>query len=153
MARRGEGERPLPEFSLNRVIVGRLRRGDDILAALAALARQHRIVTGWVQLLGAVERARLAFYDQAEQRYLDFQLDEPAEILAGTGNISRLRGEAEPFVHLHLTLGDAQGRAWGGHVLEGTQVFACEYAIWVLDGPALERAPDGETGLKLWPPA
>ncbi|ADU50930.1 protein of unknown function DUF296 [Thermaerobacter marianensis DSM 12885] len=143
----------MAEFGVQRVLMGRLRRGDDILEALAGLARQHGITTGWIQLLGAVERARLAFYEQAQQVYRDFTLDEPAEILAGTGNISRLAGSDEPFVHLHLTLGDGQGRAWGGHVLEGTRVFACEYAIWVLSGPALERHPDPETGLKLWRPA
>ena len=143
----------MPEFAVKRVLVGRLRRGDDILEALGRLARDHGITVGWVQLLGAVERARLAFYDQGEQRYGDFTLDEPAEILTGTGNISRSAGSDAPFVHLHLTLGDAQGRAWGGHVLEGTRVFACEYGIWELEGPVLERAPDGETGLKLWPPA
>lgn len=143
----------MAEFNLKRVIVGRLRRGDDILAALGALARQQHIGAGWIQLLGAVERAHLAFYDQAQQRYRDFHLDEPAEILAGTGNISRVAGAEDPFVHLHLTLGDGEGRAWGGHVLEGTRIFACEYAIWVLDGPALERASDAETGLKLWLPA
>ncbi|PZN04842.1 DUF296 domain-containing protein [Thermaerobacter sp. FW80] len=142
----------MAEFGVRRVLVGRLRRGDDILAALGGVAAQHAIAVGWVQLLGAVERARLAFYDQSERVYREFTLDEPAEILAGTGNISRTAGSESPFVHLHLTLGDRQGRAWGGHVLEGTRVFACEYAIWVLEGPSLVRHPDAETGLKLWQP-
>ena len=139
------------EYRVQRVLVGRLNRGDDILTALGALARRHGIVTGWVQLLGAVERARLAFYDQERKVYRDLVIDRPCEILAGTGNISRLEEQEEPFVHLHLTLGDEEGRALGGHVLEGTRVFACEYAIWHLDGPALVRRPDAATGLKLWP--
>lgn len=138
----------MPGYEVRRVIVGRMSRGDDILERLGTVAREEGIVTGWIQLLGAVETARLAFYDQDEQVYRDIVLDRPCEILNGTGNISVLDGQ--PFVHLHLTLGDEEGRAFGGHVLPGTRVFACEYCIWALSGPELVRRPDAETGLKLW---
>ncbi|PZN11949.1 MAG: DUF296 domain-containing protein [Bacillota bacterium] len=140
----------MPSFDVQRVIVGRMSRGDDILERLTAVAREEGILTGWVQLLGAVETARLAFYDQDAKTYREMVLDRPFEILSGTGNISLLKGDR--FVHLHLTLGDAEGRAFGGHVLPGTRVFACEYCIWVLSGPALSREPDEETGLQLWAP-
>lgn len=139
----------MPRYELGQVLMGRLERGDDILEALTRVARDAGVATGWVQLLGAVERAHLAFYDQQDRVYKDLFVEEPCEILHGVGNVSQLEGDL--FVHLHLTLGDAQGRAMGGHVLAGTRVFACEYVIWPLKGPELVRYPDEATGLKLWP--
>ncbi|PZN08738.1 MAG: DUF296 domain-containing protein, partial [Bacillota bacterium] len=59
----------MPSFDVQRVIVGRMSRGDEILEHLTAVAREEGILTGWVQLLGAVETARLAFYDQDAKTY------------------------------------------------------------------------------------
>lgn len=139
-------------YAIGGAVVGRLPRGADLLEALAEVARRHGVRTGWYQFFGAVERARLAFYDQARREYLPVEWDRPLEIAAGVGNVSLLDGE--PFVHAHVTLSDREGRALGGHVLPGTVVFAAEYVLWELAGaPPLERHPDPDTGLRLWPPA
>ncbi|MBF0170081.1 MAG: DUF296 domain-containing protein, partial [Nitrospinae bacterium] len=58
--------------------------------------------------------------------------------------------EGLPFVHLHLTLADREGRVTGGHLAGGTVVFACEFSIAVLTGPPLVREHDELTGLNLW---
>lgn len=134
-----------------RVVVGRLPRGEDLLAALAAVAHRHGVRMGWLQFFGAVERARLAFYDQAERVYRELRVDEPCEIAAGVGNVSLLDGQ--PFVHAHVVLSDSSGRCHGGHVLEGTRVYACEFALWCLTGAEpLVRGFDPDTHLKLWQP-
>lgn len=131
-------------------LVGRLPRGADLLEALREVAVQHGVRVGWYQFFGAVERARLAFYDQALREYLPLELERPLEIAVGVANLSTLDGE--PFVHAHVVLSDADGRAFGGHVLPGTVVFACECVLWELTGaPPLGRHPDPETGLQLWP--
>lgn len=137
-------------YGIGAVWMGRLQRGDDLLEALTALARARGVRAGWLQFLGAVERARLAFYDQEGHEYRPLELPQPLEIAAGVGNVSLLDGE--PFVHAHVVLTDGEGRAYGGHLLPGTAVFACEYALWELAGaPPPERGPDPATGLKLWP--
>ncbi len=131
-----------------RVVVGRLERGDDLLQALTGVCRAEGVRLGRVEALGAVERARLGFYDQRERVYRYWEVDEPLEILALVGNVSLRDGQ--PMVHAHVTLGDHAGRALGGHLVEGTRVFACEYALEVLEGADLHRGLDEATGLPLW---
>ncbi len=134
-----------------RRIMGRLAKGEDLLAALTKCAREHGITLGEVQAIGAVSRARVGYYNQAERKYQYIELNDPREILSLTGNISLKDGE--PMVHAHITLSGDDGRAVGGHLAEGTLVFACEFAIQEYrSATALVRQMDDPTGLFLWPP-
>jgi uncharacterized protein len=135
-----------------RTFMGRLAKGDDLLQALEKLCQEHNITLGEVRALGAVTRARVGFYNQEERKYYFLEFDQPLEILALVGNISMKDGK--PMVHAHVTLADAAGRAFGGHLAEGTSVFACEFAIFEYSADqVLSRQNDPETGLMLWPPA
>ncbi len=71
-----------------RKIMGRLAKGEDLLAALTNCAREHGITLGEVQAIGAVSQARVGFYNQEERKYHYLDLDAPREIAALTGNIS-----------------------------------------------------------------
>ncbi len=136
------------EFAQGRSIVARLSHGADLLEEIVALADRHGIEAGALQGLGALQRARLAYYDQAGKTYDEFALDRPLEITALAGNLSRRDGA--PAAHVHLTLADHDGRAFGGHAAPGCVVFACELVVTELHGPSLERAYDEVTGLPLW---
>lgn len=131
-----------------KAIVGRLERGDDLLEGLTRVCREEGVRLGRIEALGAVERAVVGFYDQAAYEYRYHELDEPLEILCLVGNVSLKDGE--PMVHAHLTLSDAQGRAFGGHLAAGTRVFACEFAIEPLEGAELHRGFHEPTRLPLW---
>jgi predicted DNA-binding protein with PD1-like motif len=134
-----------------RKVIGRLAKGDDLLAALDGLAREHNITLGEVRAIGAVSQARVGFYNQTERKYYYLDLAQPLEILSLTGNISIKDGK--PMVHAHITLSDHQGRAFGGHLAEGTLAFACEFAIQEqVSDITLVRQMDEPTGLFLWPP-
>ena len=133
-----------------RKIMGRLSKGDDLLAALEAVCRVHGITLGEVQALGAVSQARVGYYNQSRQKYQFLELARPLEILALTGNVSLKDGR--PFVHAHVTLGDEAGNAFGGHLAEGTVIFACEFALQEYSSARpFTRQPDEATGLFLWP--
>jgi predicted DNA-binding protein with PD1-like motif len=133
-----------------RKIVGRLAKGEDLLAGLEKVAREHGITLGEVQALGAVSQARLGYYNQTERQYYFFDLDRPLEIVSLIGNIS-LKDE-KPMIHAHVSLADQAGRAFGGHLANGTLVFACEFAIQEYrSATPLVRRPDEPTGLFLWP--
>ncbi len=134
-----------------RKIIGRLAKGDDLLAALEALAQEHNITLGEVTAIGAVSQARIGYYNQDERQYYFLDLDRHLEILALVGNISMKDGK--PMVHAHVTLGDSEGRAFGGHLAPGTLAFACEFAIQeFVSDITLSRQIDDPTGLFLWPP-
>lgn len=128
----------------------RLAKGADLLAELARVAAEHEIQWGTVSVIGALVRAKTAFYHQDERRYEAHLWDEPLEILHGVGNISLRDGK--PFVHLHLTLSRADGSAVGGHAEQGCEIFAAEAAITPQDGAPGVRVFDEPTGLFLWAP-
>jgi predicted DNA-binding protein with PD1-like motif len=130
--------------------MGRLAKGDDLLAAPEHCCRANGITLGEVRALGAVSQARVGYYDQAQRQNLYLEWAQPLEILALVGNISLRDGQI--MVHSHVTLGDQEGRAWGGHLAEGTLVFPCEFMIQEYRADkTLERRFDQETGLFLWP--
>ena len=133
-----------------RRIIGRLAKGEDLLAALSSLTQKHGITLGEVSAIGAVSQARVGYYNQAERKYYYLDLARPLEILGLIGNVS-LKDD-KPMVHAHVTRGDQDGQAFGGHLAEGTLVFACEFTIQEYQSTtALVRQMDDPTGLFLWP--
>ncbi len=131
------------------IIIGRLNHGDDLLEEITGICRSEDIRLGRVEALGAVQKARLGYYDQGMREYRFFTLDTHLEITKLVGNISIKDGD--PFVHAHITLADEAGNAFGGHLAPGTVVFACEFVIQSFEGPPLVRDFDEVTGLALWP--
>ena len=136
------------EVTPQRTWMGKLEFGADLLEQLTAFCEQNDIRLGRVEALGAVQKARVGFYDQQAREYDFLDMDEPLEITKLTGNISLRDGK--PMVHAHITLADSQGNAYGGHLVPGTTVFATEFIITSYDGPDYERELDEPTGLPLW---
>ena len=137
------------QFDRGRRLAARLPFGADLLEAIAAVADEHGVLVGEVRAIGALRRARLAFYDQETRAYGEWSLDQPLELVTLLGNVSRRDGTTA--VHVHATLADHDGVCFGGHVAPGCVVFACELFLQELTGgEPLERGFDEETGLPLW---
>jgi len=137
------------EFARGRRLAARLPYGADLLKAIGELADEHAVLVGEVRAIGALQRARLAFYDQQTRAYGEWSLDHPLELVTLLGNVSRRDGSAA--VHVHATVADHDGVCFGGHVAPGCVVFACELFLQELvGGEPLERVYDDETGLPLW---
>jgi uncharacterized protein len=134
-------------FRQGRIIFARLDHGEDIISQFTNLAEENGIETGSLSAIGALSRAKLAYYDQVTHEYGEVALEEPVELASCFGNIS-LR-DSRPFVHAHAVLSDRTGRTWGGHLTSGT-VFAAELYLQELSGLPLKRVPDSITGLNLW---
>jgi predicted DNA-binding protein with PD1-like motif len=115
------------------VIMGRLTYGGDLLEEISNMCLKENIQLGWFEALGAVKRARLAFYNQETHEYEFFVVKD-----------------GHPFVHAHITLSDKAGKAYGGHLAPGTMIFACEFKLEVFDGRGIKRDFDEATGLPLW---
>lgn len=128
--------------------MGRLPYGADILNELSNICMREGVKLGWIQSIGAVKKARLAFYNQHTFEYQLLEIDKPLEIAGLTGNVS-IR-DNQPFIHAHITLTDERGHGYGGHLATGTIVFACEFVLQVVDGLIIERSYDAQTGLQLW---
>jgi len=131
-----------------RILMGKLDCGSDLLGELIDICTQEKIHLGRVEAIGAVSRARLGYYHQEGHEYRHHTVNQPLEISSLQGNISLKEGS--PFVHAHVVLSGIRGRSWGGHLSSGTEVYACEFIIEVFSGPDLSRVYDRETGLHLW---
>jgi predicted DNA-binding protein with PD1-like motif len=135
-------------FQGRRVLLGRLKKGDDVLRGLTQFCVRHGVIVGSIQGLGAVQRGGVAYYDQAAAAYHEIHFEQGMEIASLVGNISQKEGEV--FLHCHVVLADKEGRCFGGHLLEGNVAFACEFAVTALEGAVPERTHDDATGLMLW---
>ncbi len=134
-------------FERGRCLLARLDHGTDIIGQITDLAKEKEIKTGFLNVIGALSRAELGYYDQISQKYVEIQIEEPVELVSCSGNVSLRDGQ--PFLHAHAVLSDREGRIWGGHLTSGP-VFAAELYMQELLGPNLKRMPDSITGLNLW---
>lgn len=141
------------EFKPESVFMGRLEKGADIVSSLEEFCVERGIKAAWINLLGALDKATISYYDQEKHQYFHRELNGDYEIISCSGNISLKDGK--PFAHLHIVLSDTDYNAIGGHLWPNTvSVFAAEFAIFKLEGDTgaedLVRCPDVETGLALW---
>jgi len=134
------------EVSVTGEYMGRLETGADWRAEIESLAADADAEAGWFSALGSVEDAEIWFYDQDDKEYQSVTFDEPLEVAACVGNVSRLDGEL--FAHTHAVLSRRNGQALAGHLNAGT-VFAGECYFRAFEQP-LVRERDEQTELDLW---
>jgi predicted DNA-binding protein with PD1-like motif len=126
----------------------RLPHDSDLATWLNGFAHDNGISAGTVSVIGAVKKAVVAFYDQQEQTYGEISRNENLEIVYCAGNVSIRDGK--PFAHCHAMFSDKRGATFGGHMVEGTTVFAAEAHFQELLGGEYVRERDSVTGLPLW---
>jgi len=138
----------MAHYKLKRTIIGQLPHGADLLDELTKFVQKESIHLGRIHGIGATTHAVVAYYDQNIRRYNSMEFKGGMEILNLQGNVS-IRDE-KPFVHVHILLGDPQGKVFGGHLMPGTKIWACEIFIDEFEGEELVRDHDEKTGLFLW---
>jgi len=127
----------------------RLLPGSDLLGGLNAAAAELGFDAATVQIVGAVRSLAVVYFDQATKKYDEpHRFDTGMEISGGIGNVSLKDGK--PFVHIHVTGADREGRAYAGHLVEGSEVYMIEAYFRVFDGAAPVRELDEEVGLPVW---
>lgn len=136
------------EGEAGRFYIGRFPFEDDLLISMENFAAQHGIKAAWVRVIGALQSAVIGFYDQEAWEYRAITIKGGLEIINCSGNISMREGK--PKGHLHITLGDQNGDLKGGHLMEGSRIFAAEFFIQEIKEVNLQRTYDEQTGLPLW---
>jgi predicted DNA-binding protein with PD1-like motif len=120
--------------------------GDEVMAGLAAFAKEQHLEASDFTALGAFSSALLGFFDVERKEYVEIPVAEQVEVLSLVGNITLDKGE--PKVHAHAVLGLADGATRGGHLLEGHVRPTLELIL--TESPVqLRRRFDAETGLAL----
>ncbi|HHW58384.1 MAG TPA: DNA-binding protein [Clostridia bacterium] len=134
--------------SIEKRFMGRFPHGSDLLQEINKFLTQENILSGEIRIIGAVSKAVFGYYDSQSKNYIYISKNEHMEILNCVGNISVKDGK--PFPHVHIALADKNGKAYGGHLMEGTIIFAAEFVITDYGDNKLERVYDEATGLYLW---
>lgn len=137
-----------PQYKYKRTFIGSLPSGVDLYDALTKIVTEEDIRIGKITAIGAVTCAIIGFFDQNKKEYLNIEISGGFEILSCIGNVSVRDGK--PFVHVHITLSNKVGKVFGGHLMSGAKVFACEVFVDEYSGEDLMRERDEATDLFLW---
>ncbi|MEM5313561.1 PPC domain-containing DNA-binding protein [Paraburkholderia sp. JHI869] len=116
----------------------RLSPGDDLRVAVEGLLSQQASHAAFViQGIGSLSVAQLRFAGAEAPTELRGDL----EILTLAGSVSH------DGAHLHMSVSDAQGRVYGGHVTRGCTVrTTAELLLLLLPGHRFARELDPVTG-------
>lgn len=128
----------------------RLVRGEEVMASLKDFCKRENIVSGSFRAIGAVENAKVGYFDRTTRDYGSIVYPDVMEVTSLIGNVALVDGE--PFIHAHVVVtGAAEGmenRALGGHLFDATVAVTLEIYLDSFAEP-LERIMDESIGLKL----
>jgi predicted DNA-binding protein with PD1-like motif len=120
-----------------------------VMKGLLAFARKHKLVAGQLTGIGAVSDAIIGYFDPKTKTYLRNHENRQAEVLSLTGNLALY--DNEPFLHVHVALGQRDGSAQGGHLFEARARPTLELVLSTYRTP-VQRTIDPESGLPLIDP-
>ena len=128
----------------------KFEKGELLLESLTQYAKDNNIKTAEISFIGAVQNVNVMYFNQSKKEYDKHTFSGGHEVLNGLGNISIL--DDEPFVHVHMTVADMNGNAFGGHLDEGTKIWLIEAVIKepTFFGKGIERHFDDELCLSVW---
>jgi predicted DNA-binding protein with PD1-like motif len=118
----------------------RLSPGEDLRRALEDAAASQTSGSAFVVAgIGSLVEAKLRYAGDAAET----TLAGPLELLSLSGTLS------SSGAHLHMSVADASGRAYGGHVGYGNVIrTTAEVLLAVLEDWSLTREPDPATGFR-----
>lgn len=125
----------------------RMDRGEEIVETLKKFCKDQKITLGWINGIGAVDKARIGLFKTDDKQYNSTELTGSYEITSLFGNISTMKGEV--YLHLHINLSDAEYKTYGGHLNSATISATGEIMIEAIDG-MVNREFSDEIGINLF---
>lgn len=131
----------------NTVIV-RVDKGEDIIKELLSLSEKENILFASISGLGAVNDIELGIFDTSAKKYHSKRLIGDFEITSLVGSLSRKEGE--PYIHVHMSVGNVlTNEFFGGHLNKAIVGATAEIVLNVVD-VVVEREFVEEIGLNLF---
>ena len=126
----------------------RLDPGEEIVASLTRLVEQEQVQLGSVTAIGAANDVTIGIFSTQEKQYHARRYQGDYEISALVGNVTRKEGE--PYLHLHITIGNpVTGEVHVGHLPSATISASLELFLQVWDGQVGRKFSD-QVGLNLF---
>jgi predicted DNA-binding protein with PD1-like motif len=138
------------ELEQQKVHLIRLEKGEELLTSVLSYVNEHNILSGFLSGIGALEKGTIGYFDIKEKKYLHIPFDE-VELLSCSGNIARNKDTDKPVAHIHILLGEKDGKSKGGHLVDGIVSVTVEIYL-VETRPIVYRTKDEDTGLYLLSP-
>ncbi len=125
-------------------------KGDEIVKTLTEYVAAHGIAAAHFTAIGALSDAVLGYFERDRKDYKKIPVREQVEVLSLVGDVALDKGK--PKIHAHVVVGDSEGRARGGHLIEAHVWPTLELVLTPAQKP-LRRRMDAESGLALIDPA
>jgi predicted DNA-binding protein with PD1-like motif len=144
---------------INDIVVMRLNRGEEIVESITRACQEYNIKNATIiNIVGSLQGAK--FYDPVKNpswkcgiSYADpILLECPVQFLGASGEIAHDGDELR--IHIHATLADSKGNAYGGHLSEdGNQSLnTINICIGIIEGVDMGFEMDEELGLMAFCP-
>ena len=121
--------------------------GDEVISTLQQFASENHLDAAHFTAIGGFSDIVLGYFDRERKEYKKIPLQQQVEVLTLAGDIA-LKEDGTPQIHAHVVVGDENGQARGGHVMEAHVWPTLELVLE--EAPAhLRRRHDSESGLAL----
>jgi hypothetical protein len=120
--------------------------GDGVAKPLLQFARDQHIEAASFTGLGAFQHVTLGYFEFQKRDYKRIPVDAQVEVVSLVGNVAI--GDDGPKLHAHVVVGQQDGTALGGHLLDATVRPTLEIVLVETPGH-LRRRSDAATGLAL----
>lgn len=128
------------------VLVVRVDKGEELVQTIQSIIEKEDIKLGYVTGIGATDNACVGMLDLRQNVYTDNSFMEPMEITSILGNITSMKGR--PYLHLHVTLSNSEGKAYGGHLAKAFISVTAEVFIHIVKG-SVERENNKDLEMNL----
>ncbi|TFF96211.1 MAG: DNA-binding protein [Promethearchaeota archaeon] len=102
------------EAKIDRVLIGRIMPGEDVTEALTNLVKEKGIKSGLINIIGALNKFTVGYFDLETHEYNLKTYEENVELVSCMGNIAWKNGE--PIIHLHFIVAREDYSLMGGHL-------------------------------------
>ena len=127
-------------------IVLRLDPGEEVCASLLEVAARESIALAQISGLGAVSAFDVGTFDLSAGAYVKNHFEGCFEITALAGTLTTQEGK--PYLHAHMTVGDRQGHARGGHLNHAVVSLTAEIVLRLIPG-TVERVMNPAVGINV----
>ena len=147
------------EGRLGRVVVIRLAPGADLLNGMQTACEHYGIHNGVViSAIGSLACVRFCDVEALPEKKCGYgygrvlALDDTIE-LTGAGGVICSDAEGNINLHVHISMSDKTGKAYGGHLVEGTRVLmTADIVLGEIEGVSMLREYDGDMDVYLLHP-
>lgn len=122
-------------------------KGEEVVSSLKSICQKEDIKLASVSAIGAVNDITVGVFNPDTKQYKSNRFTGNFEIVSLSGTVTTMKGI--PYIHLHMSVGDGNGKVFGGHLNEAKISATCEMVITLIEGE-VEREYSEEIGLNLF---